>query len=118
MTLLICDDAMFMRMMLKNLLSDTFDEIIEAENGLKGVEMYKAHHPDIVLMDITMPEMTGLEAVSVIREYDPKAKIIMCSAMGQQSMVLQAIKNGACNFIVKPFEKSKLMEAIRSASSM
>lgn len=118
MKLLICDDAMFMRMMLRDMLKDEFEEIYEATNGLEAIEAYKQHHPDIVLMDITMPEMTGLEAVPKIREFDPKAKIIMCSAMGQQSMVLQAIKSGACNFIVKPFEKHKLMEAIKRAGSL
>ncbi len=111
---LIVDDATFMRMMVKDILEKNGYEVIgEANNGIKAVELYKAENPDIVTMDITMPEMDGIEAVKQIKAFDPSAKIVMCSAMGQQSMVMDAIKAGAKDFIVKPFQADRVLEAIK-----
>jgi len=110
---LIVDDAAFMRMMIKDILQkNNFEVVGEASNGLIAVEMYKKERPDVVTMDITMPDMDGIEAVKAIKAFDPSAKIIMCSAMGQQSMVMDAIKAGARDFIVKPFQADRVLEAI------
>ncbi|MCM0650472.1 response regulator [Clostridium swellfunianum] len=111
---LIVDDAAFMRMMIKDILEKNgFQVIGEANNGLKAVEIYKKEKPDVVTMDITMPDMDGIEAVKAIKAFDPAAKIIMCSAMGQQTMVMDAIRAGAKDFIVKPFQPDRVLEAIR-----
>ncbi len=111
--ILIVDDAAFMRMVLRNMLTTHGFEIVgEGENGEKGVERYKELRPDVVTMDITMPEMDGITAVKEIMKLDPAAKIIMCSAMGQQAMVLDAIKAGAKDFIVKPFQEDRVLEAL------
>ncbi|ASW43134.1 response regulator [Clostridium isatidis] len=111
---LIVDDASFMRMMIKDILQKNgFEVVAEGSNGVEAVELYKKERPDIVTMDITMPDMDGIEAVKQIRAFDPNAKIIMCSAMGQQSMVMDAIKSGAKDFIVKPFQADRVLEAIR-----
>jgi len=111
---LIVDDAAFMRMMIKDILEKNGFEVVgEGNNGLKGVELYKVEKPDIVTMDITMPEMDGIEAVKAIKAFDPAAKIIMCSAMGQQTMVMDAIRAGARDFIVKPFQADRVLEAIK-----
>jgi len=111
---LIVDDAAFMRMMIKDILEKNGFEVVgEASNGLKGVELYKTEKPDIVTMDITMPEMDGIEAVKAIKAFDPAAKVIMCSAMGQQTMVMDAIRAGARDFIVKPFQADRVLEAIK-----
>lgn len=113
---MICDDAAFMRMMLKDILTKNgFDVTCEAENGQKSVQVYKENHPDLVMMDITMPEMDGIEAVRQIKAYDPDARIVMCSAMGQQAMVVDAIKAGAKDFIVKPFVAERVVSAARKA---
>lgn len=112
--ILIVDDAAFMRMMIKDILEKNGYEVIgEANNGIKAVELYKKERPDVVTMDITMPDMDGIQAVKAIRAIDPTAKVIMCSAMGQQSMVMDAIKSGARDFIVKPFQPDRVLEAIR-----
>jgi two-component system, chemotaxis family, chemotaxis protein CheY len=111
---LIVDDASFMRMMIKDILQKNGFEVIgEAANGIEAVNLYKKEKPDVVTMDITMPDMDGIEAVKEIRSFDPGAKVIMCSAMGQQSMVMDAIKSGAKDFIVKPFQADRVLEAIR-----
>lgn len=111
---LIVDDAAFMRMMIKDILEKNGYEIAgEAANGVIAVEMYNKEKPDVVTMDITMPDMDGIEAVKNIRANDPNAKIIMCSAMGQQSMVMDAIKAGAKDFIVKPFQPDRVLEAVK-----
>ena len=111
---LIVDDAAFMRMMIKDILEKNDFEIVgEANNGLVAVDMYKKEKPDVVTMDITMPDMDGIEAVKQIKAFDPNAKIIMCSAMGQQSMVMDAIKAGANDFIVKPFQADRVLEAVK-----
>jgi len=110
---LIVDDTAFMRMMLRNILtSNGFEVVGEADNGAKAVQQYRELQPDIVTMDITMPDMDGISAVQQIKSVDPKAKIIMCSAMGQQAMVLEAVKAGASDFIVKPFQPERVLEAI------
>ncbi|WP_234119579.1 response regulator [Clostridium hydrogenum] len=113
---LIVDDAAFMRMMIKDILEKNGFEVVgEASNGLKAVEIYKAEKPDVVTMDITMPDMDGIEAVKAIKSFDASAKVIMCSAMGQQTMVMDAIKAGARDFIVKPFQADRVLEAIKKA---
>ena len=111
---LIVDDAAFMRMMIKDILQKNGFEVVgEASNGVEAVNLYKKERPDVVTMDITMPDMDGIEAVKEIRTFDANAKIIMCSAMGQQSMVMDAIKSGAKDFIVKPFQADRVLESIR-----
>ena len=105
-----------MRMMVKDILSKNGYEVVgEAENGLKAVEKFTELRPDLVTMDITMPEMDGISAVKAIKKIDPKAKIVMCSAMGQQAMVIEAIQAGARDFIVKPFQQDRVLEAVRKA---
>ena len=113
---LVCDDAAFMRMMIKDILTKNgYNVAGEAENGAKAVEKYNELHPDLVLMDITMPEMDGTQALKKIKEGDPKAVVIMCSAMGQQAMVVEAIQSGARDFIVKPFQADRVLEAVKKA---
>lgn len=112
--ILICDDAAFMRMMIKDILTKNGYTVAgEAENGAKAVEKYTELKPDLVLMDITMPEMDGIQALKKIRELDPKASVIMCSAMGQQAMVIESIQSGAKDFIVKPFQADRVLEAVQ-----
>ena len=112
--ILICDDAAFMRMMIKDILTKNGYNIVgEAENGAKAVEKYAELKPDLVLMDITMPEMDGIEALKKIKAADANASIIMCSAMGQQAMVIEFIQSGAKDFIVKPFQADRVLEAVQ-----
>ena len=112
--ILICDDAAFMRMMIKDILTKNGYNIAgEAENGAKAVEKYAELKPDLVLMDITMPEMDGIEALKKIKASDPGASVIMCSAMGQQAMVIESIQSGAKDFIVKPFQADRVVEAVQ-----
>ena len=109
--ILICDDAAFMRMMIKDILSKNgYNVAGEAENGAKAVEKYAELKPDLVLMDITMPEMDGIQALKKIKESDPSALVIMCSAMGQQAMVIESIQSGARDFIVKPFQQERVIK--------
>ncbi|MFK2825006.1 response regulator [Bacillus sp. B190/17] len=111
--ILVVDDAAFMRMMIKDILTKNgFDVVGEAADGAQAVEKYKELKPDLVTMDITMPEKDGISALKEIKADDPNAKIIMCSAMGQQSMVIDAIQAGAKDFIVKPFQPDRVIEAI------
>lgn len=111
---LIVDDAAFMRMMIKDILKKGGYEVVgEAEDGVKAVERFKELQPDLVTMDITMPEMDGITAVKEIRKIDPDAVIIMCSAMGQQAMVIDAIQAGAKDFVVKPFQPDRVLEAVK-----
>ena len=111
---LVVDDAAFMRMMVKDILSKNGYEVVgEAENGMKALEKYQELKPDLVTMDITMPEMDGISAVKEIKKVDPNAKIVMCSAMGQQAMVIEAIQSGAKDFIVKPFQADRVIEAVK-----
>ncbi|MFC5588418.1 response regulator [Sporosarcina soli] len=114
--ILIVDDAAFMRMMIKDILTkNNFEVVGEAADGAQAVEKYMELKPDLVTMDITMPEMDGIAALKSIKEKDPAAKIIMCSAMGQQAMVIDAIQAGAKDFIVKPFQADRVIEAIEKA---
>ncbi|WP_096269878.1 response regulator [Paucisalibacillus globulus] len=114
--ILIVDDAAFMRMMIKDILTKNGFEVVgEAQDGMQAVELYKELTPDLVTMDITMPEMDGISALKNIREVNPNAKVIMCSAMGQQAMVIDAIQAGAKDFIVKPFQADRVIEAIQKA---
>jgi two-component system, chemotaxis family, chemotaxis protein CheY len=113
-TVLIVDDAAFMRMVLKKILTENNYEVVgEAGTGEIGIQQYKSLRPDIVTMDITMPDMGGLTAVTEIKKIDPAAKIIMCSAMGQQAMIVEAIRAGAADFIVKPFQEERVLESLR-----
>lgn len=111
---LIADDAAFMRMMLKDILSQGGYEIAgEAANGLEAIEKYDELKPDLVTMDITMPQCDGIQALKKIMGAHPDAKIVMCSAMGQQSMVIESIQSGAKDFIVKPFQPQRVLEAVK-----
>lgn len=115
--LLIVDDAMFMRTMIKNIVKDSdFEVVAEAENGLEAVKKYDEVKPDIVTLDITMPEMDGLEALAQIMAKDPSAKVIMCSAMGQQGMVVDAIKKRCERFYRKTFPSGPSFRGVRKSS--
>ncbi|QSO53776.1 response regulator [Alicyclobacillus curvatus] len=111
---LVVDDAAFMRMMIKDILTKNgYDVVGEAVDGNQAVDKFQELHPDLVTMDITMPEMDGIEALKKIRSLDPNAKVVMCSAMGQQAMVIDAIQAGARDFVVKPFQADRVLESIR-----
>ncbi|MFW6287673.1 MAG: response regulator [bacterium] len=109
---MIVDDAAFMRLNLRNILKDSYEIVGEAQNGQQALELYEELKPDIVTMDITMPVMDGLESIKAIRKVDSAANIIVCSAMGQQKMIIEAIEAGAKDFIVKPFKEDRVIEAI------
>ena len=112
--IMLVDDAAFMRMMIKDILTKNgYNVVGEAENGKVAVDKYTELKPDLVLMDITMPEMDGIESLKAIRAKDPNACVIMCSAMGQQAMVIEAIQSGAKDFIVKPFQAERVLEAVK-----
>ncbi|WP_210363829.1 response regulator [Bacillus sp. REN3] len=116
--ILVVDDAAFMRMMIKDILSKNgFEVVAEAADGVQALEKYKEFNPDLVTMDITMPEMDGITALKEIKSMNPNAKVIMCSAMGQQAMVIDAIQAGAKDFIVKPFQADRVIEAISKTLS-
>lgn len=111
--ILITDDALFMRVTLKNILTQNGYEVVgEATNGAESVSMYKQLKPDLVTMDITMPEMDGITALREIKSIDPAANVVMCTAMGQKNMVVEAIQAGAKDFIVKPFQPDRVLEAV------
>ena len=113
-SVLICDDAIFMRTMLGDILQQAgFDVVGEAETGSQAVEKYRELRPDLVTMDIVMPDMGGIDAVREITKLDPMAKVLMCSAMGQQALVVEAIQAGAKDFVVKPFQPSRVLEAVQ-----
>jgi len=115
---LVVDDAAFMRMMLKDiLLKGGFEIAGEATNGAEAVRLYQELKPDLVTMDITMPEVDGIAAVKEIKKIDPNAKVVMVSAMGQQAMVIEAIQAGASDFIVKPFQPDRVLEALKKTLS-
>jgi two-component system chemotaxis response regulator CheY len=112
--ILIVDDAAFMSMMIKDILiKNGFNVVGEAENGAVALKKYKELSPDLVIMDITMPEVDGIQAVKNIKKVDASSKIIMCSAMGQQAMVIESIQAGAQDFIVKPFQPDRVVEAVK-----
>lgn len=113
--ILVVDDAAFMRMMIKETLrKNGITNVLEGGDGQIAVDTYKSEKPDLVIMDITMPNKDGIEALGEIKAFDPDAKIIMCSAMGQESMVLEAVKLGAKDFIVKPFKPDRLIGTIQN----
>ncbi len=111
-TILVVDDAAFMRMRMSKILAEAGHEVIQAENGRDAVEKYTANQPDAVLMDITMPEMDGLTALKEIRRFDPDARVAMVTALGQQQIVLEAVKSGARDFLVKPCEGERVLAAV------
>ena len=113
MKILITDDAAFMRMMIRRILEPEGYEIVEAVNGEDMLLKYEEHKPDVVTLDITMQKMDGLTAIKQLKSRHPESRVIMCSAMGQKVMVMDAMKSGADDFIVKPFEKEKVLESIR-----
>lgn len=111
---LITDDTLFMRVALKGILgANGFEDIIEAANGEEAVAQYATHRPDVVLMDITMPVMDGITATKKICELDPDAKVVMCTALGQKELVMEAVQAGAKDFIVKPFQSDRVLDAVR-----
>jgi len=111
---LLVDDTAFMRRMLRDILTrEGFEVAAEASNGREAVEAYHQARPDLVIMDITMPEMDGIAAVREIASQDPAARIVMCSALGQQELIIAALEAGACDFVVKPFVPEKVLEAVR-----
>ena len=112
-TILVVDDATFMRMMIRDILTGEGYVVREAVNGLDAVKKYTEQRPDLVTLDITMPEMNGLDALRAIREADPHARVLMVSSMGQQQMILEALESGAMDFIVKPFQPTKVLETVK-----
>lgn len=111
--IMLVDDAAFMRMMVKNALTKSgYDNFIEAQDGAEAVKKYDEEHPDMVIMDITMPNMDGLEALKAIKGKHADANVVMCSAMGQEAMVIEAIKSGAKDFIVKPFKPDRVLKTV------
>ncbi|MDR0787584.1 MAG: response regulator [Gemmatimonadota bacterium] len=111
-TVLICDDAVFMRRMISDILTRAGYEVVgEASSGARAVELYRALRPDLVTMDVVMPEMGGIEAVREIVRGDPEARILMCSALGQQGLMREAIEAGARDFVAKPFQPGRFLEA-------
>ena len=113
--IMLVDDAAFMRMMVKNALTKSgYDNFVEAQDGAEAVKKYDEEKPDMVIMDITMPKMDGLQALKKIRENDPNAKVVMCTAMGQEGMVVDAIKSGAKDFIVKPFNAERIVQTVNT----
>ncbi len=119
-TFVITDDAIFMRTLLRKIIeqSDEFEVVGEASNGLEAIEAAEKYQPGILTLDITMPEMDGIQAVKEILKVSPKTRIIMVSAMGQQSMVIEAIKQGAKDFVVKPFDKSRVYQSIKNVLAL
>ncbi len=119
-TFVITDDAIFMRTLLRKIIeqSDDYEVVGEASNGHEAIDAAKKYQPDILTLDITMPEMDGIQAVKEVLNVSPKTRIIMVSAMGQQSMVIEAIKQGAKDFVVKPFDKSRVYQSIKNVLAM
>lgn len=110
---LVVDDAAFMRLRACKVLQDNGHEVVQAENGADAVRQYAEHRPDAVLMDITMPEMDGLEALKQIRKLDPTARVAMVTAMGQQAIVMEALRAGAKDFVLKPFQPDRVLGALQ-----
>lgn len=115
---LIVDDAVFMRNMIREVFTpDRFEVVAEAQNGQEAIERYKEQKPDLVTMDIVMPMMSGIDATRAIIEHDPQAKIIMCSALGQEALVMEALDAGASDFIVKPFQPEDVLKVVNKVLS-
>lgn len=118
-SILVVDDAAFMRMTIKQMVESKGHTVIgEAGNGIEAISQYKALNPEVVFLDLTMPEMNGMETIKHIKDYDPGAKIIVCTAMGQQERIAQAIQNGAVDFIVKPFKVDRIVAAVEKVLKM
>lgn len=118
MKILVVDDANLARAMLRKILEDNgYQEVLEAANGLEAIDLYQEHHPDLVTMDITMPEMDGITAIKKIMEIDANANIIVCSALGQKEVVMEAISAGAKHFLIKPFEPDTVLKIIKALLS-
>lgn len=119
LTFVVVDDAVFMRTVLKKMLTEASYRVVgEAGNGLEAIQLAERFQPDMITLDITMPEMDGIQAIDGILQVSPNTKIIMCSAMGQQSKVVEAIKKGAKDFIVKPFEKTRVLQSINNVKNL
>jgi two-component system chemotaxis response regulator CheY len=116
-TIMVVDDAMFMRKKCAQVLTQNGYTVLEAANGREALDTYKSSKPDAVLMDITMPDMDGIQALRELLNYDPGCKVSMCSAMGQQSMVIEALKLGAKDFVVKPFDVNRVIGAVQKMLS-
>ena len=117
-TVLICDDTLFMRAAIRQYLATgDYEVVAEASNGIEAEELYRKHRPDLVTMDLVMPERPGVEAVRRIVEFDPDARVVMCSAMGQESLVNEAMSAGARGWVTKPFSAPQLIEALETAMS-
>ena len=111
--ILVTDDTAFMRLLLQKILTEWgYDVVGEADNGKEAVRLFERHRPDLVTMDVTMPILNGVEALKRIRAIDPDARVLMVSAMGQKNMVMQALREGAQGFLIKPFEKEKVLQAV------
>ncbi|GAP62951.1 two-component system, chemotaxis family, response regulator CheY [Ardenticatena maritima] len=115
-TVLVVDDAQFVRKRLQKILSEAGFDVLEAGDGQEAVDVYRQYHPDVVLLDITMPKLDGMEALRLIREYDPNARVVMLSALGQQAIILEALRRGARDFIVKPFKPEQVLHALELAT--
>lgn len=114
--IMVVDDTSFMRTMMRSILEELGHHVVaEAGNGVEAIQTYKLVRPELVTMDITMPELDGISAVKEIKQVDPSAKIIMCSALGHRSMIIEAIRSGASDFILKPVHKDRVAEAIHNA---
>ena len=114
--ILVADDASFMRQMIREIVeAEGFEVCGEASDGVEAVEEFKRLHPDLVTMDIVMPRKSGIDAVRGIMEVDPKACVVMCSALGQETLVTEAMQAGACDFIVKPFKPDDVVSTLRKA---
>ena len=114
-TVMVVDDAAIMRMRCKKMLVENGFDVVEAANGIEAISVYKETQPDMVLMDITMPEMDGLAALKEIKKLDPNAKVAMVTAMGQQALVIEALKMGAMDFVIKPFDQDRVLGTIKKA---
>ncbi len=113
-SILICDDAAFVRLLIKDILNRNGYKVVgEAENGRRAVELYEEMRPDLVLMDITMPVMDGFEALKAIKKEDPSALVVMVSAMGQRAMVIESLRAGAKNYVMKPVQEEQLLAVVR-----
>jgi len=116
-SILVVDDAAFMRMQCAKMLSENGYEVVEAIDGQDAVQKYQSHNPDVVLLDITMPNMDGIATLRKLIELDPQAKVAMVTAMGQHSMVVEALRSGAREFVVKPFDAPRVLRAVQKLAA-